>query len=85
MSYLSEANFGDGENGPYSVISSVGFRVSRYCALVVRSASSFTRLKVRMVDLCKNVSCLKRIRKEMALNCVYSLFFGCENHLKRKL
>ena len=44
MSYLSEANFGDGENGSNSVISSVCFRVSGYCSIVVRCASPFTRL-----------------------------------------
>ena len=49
MSYLSEANFGDGENGSNSLICSVGIRISGHCAKVVRRAPSFTRLKVGMV------------------------------------
>ena len=61
MSYLSEANFGDGENGSNSVISSVGICVSGYCAEVVRRAPSFARLSRKVVvdgihigsDLCK--------------------------------
>ena len=65
MSYLSEANFGDGENGSNSLICSVCICVSGHCAEVVRRAPSFTRLRVRMVvvdgihigsDLCSKFS-----------------------------
>ena len=92
VSYLSEANFGDGENGPNSVISSVCFRVSRYCAIVVRCASPFTRLsrKSEWLICAKKFPQKDQKGEECELCVVISLLwsrtvFGCENHLKRKL
>ena len=92
VSYLSEANFGDGENGPNSVIGSVCFRVSGYCSIVVRCASPFTRLsrKSEWLICAKKFSQKDQKGEECELCVVFSLLwsrtvFGCENHLKRKL
>ena len=85
VSYLSEANFGDGENGSNSVIGSVCFRVSGYCSLVVRRASPFTRLSRKSEWLICAKKILKRIRKERNVNCVHSLYCGVEQFLVVKI